>query len=427
MSSSDSFRPRGEPLRVGYVLKRFPRLSETFILNEMLALERAGIELTVFSLKRPLDEIRNELLERLRAKIIYLPEVVDYVPRTIENTGWSALMEHLVPGKSEGERSALLTKGHAIATLALHLRLQHLHAHFASDATTAALVAARQSGVGFSFTAHARDIFHCYVSPDVDDEARRLKIAAARFVVTVSEYNRRHLLGVAGARAPIVTLYNGIDLSRFEFTADADREPGRILAVGRLVEKKGFDDLIEACRLLRERGFSYQCDIVGGGEKESDLSHQIERAGVGKSVRLLGALSPEAVVQHMKRASVMVLPCKVSQSGDRDGLPTVLLESLAVGLPAVSTSVAGIPEIIEHGRSGLLVEPSRPAAITDAVSKLFCDRALRATIAAAGRTRAERLFDLTENAGRLRRYFAQVTEAKATQKGDSDAHRLSVG
>ena len=137
MSSSDSFWPHGEPLRVGYVLKRFPRLSETFILNEMLALERAGIELTVFSLKRPLDEIRNELLERLRAKIIYLPEVVDYVPRTIENTGWSALMEHLVPGKSEGERSALLTKGHAIATLALHLRLQHLHAHFASDATTA--------------------------------------------------------------------------------------------------------------------------------------------------------------------------------------------------------------------------------------------------------------------------------------------------
>ncbi len=428
MSSSDACQSAPAPrLRVGYILKRFPRLSETFILNELLALERAGVDVTVFSLKEPLDELRHDLLHSLRAQIIYPSGMVGHDRRAVGEDSWCRLMEQLSPGKGESARQSLLTKGHAIARLAEDFGLQHLHAHFASDAATVALVAAKLAGLGFSFTAHARDIYHQYVSPDVDNAARRRKLLAADFVATVSAYNRRHLLGLAGARARVVTLYNGIDLSRFTFTGQETRPARKILAVGRLVEKKGFEDLVEACRILHAKGAAYSCDIIGDGELRRDLSARIEQAGIGHGVRLLGAMSPDEVLAHMKRASVMVLPCKISESGDRDGLPTVLLEALAVGLPAVTTDVAGIPEIVVHEQTGLLAPPSRPDELARSVLRLFDDDRLRERLARAGRRRAEDLFDLTTNADRLRQLFVAAILRKTLSNGDSDANCLSFG
>lgn len=410
MSSSRQSRPRGaRPLRIGYVLKRFPRLSETFVLNELLELERQGVAVEVFSLKKPLDEPRHELLAHLAAPVHY----VSAAPCATPEARPSSLLAALVPGKEPEDRAALWRKALAIASLARERGLQHLHAHFASDAASAALLAGRRARLPFSFTAHARDIYHCYVSREVDDDARRLKVRSAQFVATVSEYNREYLERMTQGRGWIVRLYNGIDLARFAPDGGPPGASRTLLCVGRLVEKKGIGDLIEACRLLALRGERVECDIVGDGPLRDELAKRIADAGLADAVRLHGALPQEAVLALMRRAGAMVLPCVVSASGDQDGLPTVLLEALAAGLPAISTRVAGIPEIIEHERSGLLVEPGAPAQLADAIARLIASPALSAQLAAGGRERAEQLFDLGRNVSSLRQLFHASIQASA--------------
>lgn len=418
-------------LRVGYVLKRFPRLSETFVLNEILELERQGVEVEVFSLRRAKAEMRHELLDRLRAPVTYLaePSAIAGFPGQQGHRS-SADIAQLVPGKKAADADLLAAKAAAIAHLAMERGLHHLHAHFASDATTAALIAGRISGLPFSFTAHARDIFHCYVSPEKDNAARRLKIKEARFVATVSQFNKHHLDGLTAWKGAsnVVRLYNGIDLARFAPAGRSQRLAGSILSVGRLVEKKGLDDLVEACRLLRERGVDYRCDIVGDGPLRGVLEEQISVNGLQGKVELRGARTHEHVCEMMQRASVFVLPCVVAASGDRDGLPTVLLEALASGLPAVSTRVAGIPEIIRHERTGLLVEPSAPAELADVIERLLADRRLSARLAAAGRQHALRHFDLAANVAVLARMFKDgVPLVRPSSVRKENAHRLPVG
>ena len=285
------------PPKVGYVLKRFPRLTETFILNEILELERQGIEVTVFSLLRPPEEARHGFMGSLRAKVTYLRcgdmlanwklhTSVGDVARVKTPIG-DALDEcgppfpELFPGKDPAAICTLYLKATTAAVLAQSEGIGHLHAHFGSDATTVALLASRLSGIPYSFTAHARDIYHTYVDPAADAAMRRCKIAEAAFVATVSEYNRRHLIGLAGpaSAAKIHRLYNGVDLQRFQPKASAP-EADLFLAVGRLVEKKGFADLIEACRLLRDSGAPFRCMIVGEGPLRSALLQQIEEAGL---------------------------------------------------------------------------------------------------------------------------------------------------
>ena len=418
-------------LRVGYVLKRFPRLSETFIVNEIMELERQGVEVEVFSLRRAKEEMRHELLGRLRARVTYLadPKALAGLPGPARGRR-AGRIEQLMPGKSAADAGLLEAKARAIAHLAAERGLHHLHAHFASDATTAALIAGRISGLPFSFTAHARDIFHCYVSPEVDDAVRRSKIRDARFVATVSEFNKHHLDGLAAREGAsnVVRLYNGIDLNQFTPASRTQRSAGSILSVGRLVEKKGLDDLVEACRHLKERGVDFRCEIVGEGPLREALEMRIAASGLDGKVALLGAQTQERVCEMMRRASVFALPCVVSASGDRDGLPTVLLEALASGLPAISTRVAGIPEIIGHERTGLLVEPSAPAALADAIERLLANRRLAARLARGGRQHALSQFDLAANVAVLARLFKEgLPVAGPNVVRSENAHRLSIG
>jgi glycosyltransferase involved in cell wall biosynthesis len=413
------------------VLKRFPRLSETFVLNELLELERQGVEVEVFSLRRAKHEMRHELLGELRARVTYVaePATMTGVPVSVGQRR-VARFAQLMPGKSAAEADLLEAKARAIADLAVERGLHHLHAHFASDATTAALIASEAGRLPFSFTAHARDIFHCYVSPEVDDAARRLKISAARFVVTVSDFNKLHLdgLGARSGTSNVVRLYNGIDLGRFAPGARPRRLPGSILSVGRLVEKKGLDDLVEACRLLRDRGVEFRCEIVGDGPLRGALEAQLAAARLEDRVVLAGARTHEQVCEMMQRASVFVLPCVVSASGDRDGLPTVLLEALASGLPAISTRVAGIPEIIRHERTGLLVEPCAPEALAAAIQHLLGDSRLAARLATQGRQHAQLNFDLRSNVAALIRLFKEgLPRGRPHVKRKENAHRLPVG
>jgi glycosyltransferase involved in cell wall biosynthesis len=269
-------------------------------------------------------------------------------------------------------------------------------------------------GGTFSFTAHARDIYHTYVSPAVDDAKRRAKLSEAAFVVTVSDFNAAHLRALCPeAAGRIHRLYNGIDLSLFAPAETA--VPGRIVAVGRLVEKKGFGVLVDACALLKARGLDFECRIIGDGPLQERLSSQIIGLGVADRVSLSGPMPQERLADELGTASIATLPCVITPDGDRDGLPTVLLEAMGKAIPVVTTTVTGGPEIVAEGETGLLCPPDDPKALADALERLLCDPARARTMGAAGRLRAERLFDLTTNASCLAHHFAAVTAPNLSQ------------
>lgn len=418
MSETTSLPPAGgAPLRIAYVLKRFPRLSETFVLNELLELERQGVEVEIYSLLKPPPEARHALLGELKAQVRYLPstgacnglklragddaETVrlgDTLP--FDGIGDFA-GDPIFAAKTPEEVATLHIKA---ATLALALRLRglkHMHAHFGSDATTVALLAARMTGVGYSYTAHARDIYHLYASPAADAAMRRAKICESAFVATVSEYNRRHLAQIApGAADRIHRVYNGVDLTRL-VPAKGERRPGEILAVGRMIEKKGFSDLIEACALLAAEGTPFRCRIIGDGPLRPALEAQAAQLGLEDRVEMPGALPHEAVLAEMREASVLAAPFVIADSGDRDGLPTVLLEALALSTPAVTTSVTGAPEIVEDGVTGRIVTPGAPREFADALRSVLADPKTAAEMGRQARRRAEDRFDLRTNVGLL--------------------------
>ncbi len=408
--------------RIAYVVKRFPRLSETFIINELAALRRAGIGVEVFSLKPPEPQQQTELLASLDVPVWYLPQrsqlgrlSLEYRNYRQEERSGSSLAHEVegvavspYPGKKPIQAMTLQLQAAVLGVLTQSRGFDHLHAHFASDAATVAMLASRQNGLSFSFTAHAKDIYHSYSDPEQDRVFLRRKLLEARFVVTVSDYNRRYLLELSQGRAEVHRIYNGVDLQRLSPPA-APRKQRLIVAVGRLVEKKGFRYLVEACGRLARQGQPFECVLIGEGPERAALEKAIAAYGIEDRVRLLGALPQQAVLQWIRRATVFVLPCVISQSGDRDGLPTVLLESLALATPAVSTPVAGIPEIIEEGVSGWLTPPGNGHALAETLREILSmPEEARRIVGERARQRAERLFDLHRNVTQLAELFASL-------------------
>lgn len=418
------------PPRIGYVLKRFPRLSETFVLHELLELERQGTMVRVYAMSETAER-RHGALAELSVPVTYLPSNDGglwrlrhgrYSDGRFVEQPWAAGV-----GKVSHEALALVQAA-ALAALAQTHGVSHLHAHFANDATTVALLAHRLTGIPFSFTAHAKDIY----DEGVDQPSLTEKIRQARFVVTVSDFNRRRLAALVDGDAArkIARIYNGVDLDRFRPDAGVAREPDLVLAAGRLVEKKGFRYLVRACRLLEERRRPFRCVIVGEGPEKTLLQDEIKALGLAARVRLGGPLPQEELRELMRRAAVFVLPCVVTATGDRDALPTVLLEALALGLPAVSTDVSGVPEVIDHETTGLLVPPGDPTRLAQAIDSLLSDPDLRARFAAEGRRTAEERFDLRQAVSCLRALFAGdagwLLREPAASRNVADEHRVSV-
>jgi colanic acid/amylovoran biosynthesis glycosyltransferase len=391
--------------RIGYVLKMFPRFSETFILHEILAHEAAGAELEIFSLRAPTDGRFHEALARVRAPVHYLPyhdlKLATFwaeVERTAQvlPDSWPALQEGLCEDVRDVYQALLLAQNVRARAIT------HLHAHFASVATTVTRLAARFAGIPFSFTAHAKDLYHESVQPE--DLRRKLQDAAT--VITVSDYNVAFLQENYGPAAEQVRrIYNGIDLEEFGYHPPLDR-PTQVLAVGRLIEKKGFDDLIAACAMLRQRGRDVECTIVGAGPLEADLASQIERLGLADRVRLIGPRPQGDVCALMREAAVFAAPCIIGADGNRDGLPTVLLEAMALGTPCISTDVTGIPEVLADGETGLMVPQHDPVALADAIERLLDDPALCLRLSENARFRVEQSFDLAANTEQIRAVFA---------------------
>jgi glycosyltransferase involved in cell wall biosynthesis len=276
----------------------------------------------------------------------------------------------------------------------------HIHAHFADRASLVALIASRLLNRPFSLTAHANDI---YVNPSLLKE----KMAHAKVTVTVSRYNESHLRAASanGRTANIRCIYNGIDLPTYRPQPSTPRERPLLLAVGQLKEKKGLDQLIEACDILRGRGYEFDCEIVGDGPLRRPLEGMIERLALRDRVSLLGALPQDTVTARYGDAEIFVLPCVIGSDGDRDGIPTVILEAMAMGLPVVSTNLSGIPEAVVHGTTGVLVRPQDPIALADAVARLLDDRGLREGMGRQGRRRVEEMFDAEANVRTLLQEF----------------------
>jgi colanic acid/amylovoran biosynthesis glycosyltransferase len=394
-------------MRIGYVVKRFPRYSETFVVTEVLAHEAAGWEVEIFSLRPPNDTHFQDLLARVRAPVRYLPSEgtrpVDF---------WAALQEagRTLPGAwtaLESLQGAASGDVYQALLLALEVRrrgIEHLHAHFATVATDVARLAARLADVPYSFTAHAKDIFHETVQPE--DLRRKLEDAAA--VVTVTDFNLAYLrAGFGAAAARVRRVYNGLELDRFPYSEPGAR-PRRVVAVGRLVEKKGFDVLLESAALLSARGVDFTVDLIGGGELEAPLRKRVHELGLGGRIRLRGPQPQAEIARAVSEAAAFAAPCVVGRDGNRDGLPTTLLEAMALGTPCVSTDVTGIPELVRDGETGLLVPQNDAAALAAALERLLAEPALRIALAARARQRIEEDFDARRNSARLRRILLEV-------------------
>jgi glycosyltransferase involved in cell wall biosynthesis len=285
-------------------------------------------------------------------------------------------------------------------------RIDHAHAHFATAAARLANLAWRMGGPGYSVTTHAKDIYH----EDVRPEHLRDKLAPARFVATVSTANREHLDSLFGTSPKLEVVPNSVDLRRLPLPRAGGREPGLVLAVARLVEKKGLEDLVKACGLLREgRALGdpgVRLEVVGAGplrERLEALSNCLEL-----NAHFHGALPQEQVLEVYGRASVYCLPCVVAANGDRDALPTSLLEAMALGVPVVTTPVNGVPEAVVHERTGLLVPQHDPEALAAAIERLLTDHELATRLATAARRHVEMGFSLERSAARLRELFAEA-------------------
>ncbi len=379
-----------------YLLKRFPQLTQTFVAAELCELERQGARLAVIARNGPSDASAAPI-QGLRAPVRYLGD-----PAAL----------HDDPTAADAE----------ITGLALELGATHLHSHFAGWAAGAAARVAPDAGLTYSVTAHATDIYRDGVDPAALVEL----MVGARFVVTVTEDNRRHLealLAQHGRTARVVRLYNGVDLTRLHAPAEsAGRDPGLVVGAGRLVAKKGHDVLIEAVRRVRATGRDVRAVIVGEGPLRAELAAQIDAAGLDGVVDLVGSRDHEGVLGLLRRASVFVLPSVIAPDGDRDALPTVILEAMALGTPVLSTTVSGIPEMVQDGVSGRLVAPGDPAATAAALERMLADESLRQHLAGNARTRVEERFDLARNVGLLHGLLAESTTPHGSTPHDSTQH-----
>jgi colanic acid/amylovoran biosynthesis glycosyltransferase len=393
---------------LGYVLKRFPRISETFIAAEIIELERQGEHVTVFAISRPDEPFSHAFLGQMKAKVVYLPYRPWRQPRRVARSvvrvmrtdlaGWlRAAAVSLWPPRPVGLRHLL--QATVLRDEMRRARITHAHAHFATSAARLANLAWRMGGPSYSVTAHAKDIYH----HDVRVDHLRDKLGSARFVATVSEANRVHLETILGREARLRVIPNAVDLHRFNGPIDSGRDPHLVLSVARLVEKKGLVDLVRACGMLVHDGLDVRLEIVGDGPEYERLAREANNSGF--RVMLHGALPNERVVALYRRAAVFSLPCVVAGNGDRDGLPTSVLEAMALGVPVVTTALNGLRDVVRDGQTGLVVPEHDPHALARALRRLLTEPDLALRLAHNGRRHVADEFSLERSVAALRQQF----------------------
>jgi len=426
--------------RVAYIAGSLPCRSETFVYRELLELRRVGLTVEAVSVRTPARDLGVPGIDRLAEESIVLygdpaalvrdaaGEVIHHPIRSL-STLCRALRDAVLERDIRlGSRPKTLIQ--AITALALARRLRargvtHLHAHMAHVPTTIAMYAAMQMGVLFSFTGHAADLFR-------DRAMLGLKLARAAFTSCISEWHQEFyqwVLAQQGAgkqletKLPLVRC--GVDMA--EFAPRADRKPGtRILAVGRLVPKKGFDILLEALSRLVKEGRPVVCDLVGEGPERDPLERQREDLGLVDRVRFCGALSNHRVREMMQRADLFVLPCRVAGDGDRDGIPVVLMEAMACGVCVITGDLPTIRELVIPGKTGILVKPGEVDALATAIGNVLEDPRGYAAMARAGLNRVKDEFTISGNVRRLRRAICGEEQGIPPVVGDLADHRATA-
>lgn len=390
---------------LGMVLKGYPRISETFISNEILLLEKLGFNLHLFSMRRGRETFTHHSVQHIHARVDYLPETLLLpLPKFLYHNAQLALKIPGIYGTALKTAFRRFLRTHKSATLkhlfqagylVHHLlpqgRVTHLHAHFAHSPTSVAMFASQLSGIPFSFTAHAKDI---YTS---DPRQLREKLELAKFIVTCTQHNRQYLANLCDNR-PISLhhVYHGIDTDLFAGRSDCNSDPQmpfRILTIARLIEKKGLPIVYKALKLLYDQGVSFRHTLIGDGDDRKQLLALIHELGLSSVTQWLGTLPHDRVLDYYRQADLFVLGCQVAANGDRDGIPNVFLESMAMGVPVVTTDISAIPELVDDEKTGLLVPPAQPHQLAEAMMRMLTDRNLRNRIIPAARQRVLQDFD----------------------------------
>jgi glycosyltransferase involved in cell wall biosynthesis len=419
-------RPDVSGLKVAYIMSRFPKLTETFVLYEMLALEQSGARVEIYPLLRERQSVTHPEAERLVRQARFQP----FFSPGILYAQWHFFHRNPVRYLTlwwEVLRGAFGSLNFFVGALGIFPKavrfayemerqgVAHVHAHFATHPTVAALIIHRLTDIPFSFTAHGSDLH-------VDRRMLDRKTDAAAFVVTVSSYNKEVMVRECGERArdKIHIIHCGVDLEVFVASRRERLEPRplRIICVGSFEEVKGHRYLIEACSHLEKSGVDFQCDLVGDGPLRQRLQQQVLRACLADRIHFLGKLSRRRVVERLGEADVAVLASVPTPSGKREGIPVALMEAMASGLPVIASDLSGIPELVEHGRTGLLVAPGDSRGLAEALELLAGDQDLRTRMGLAGREKVALEFDLRRNAGILLQRMYEVQTSPRNRHGD---------
>lgn len=406
-------------MKILYILNRFPALSETFILNEIIALLKSGHDLSILSLHEPRPEPVHELVARydLLKKTRYLNLSVSDAPSgrfgSIFNMAGMFLTDGRLTLAQKFRLSRLLLRKSQIRSVLTKTfleagalpesvewirqnRFDHIHCHFASWNARIAYVFHKVLGVSYTLTTHAYDIFTDY------EKDAKLLLDGAKRVVAISEFNKNYMHNRFGIpRDKMGTVYYGIDFENMNPSPAYSVSPLRILSVSRLVPKKGLEYLIEACKLLKSREVPFSCEIWGEGAMRPVLEKHIREKGLEAHVKLGGAVANEKVLQLIRECSVFVSPCVKAVNHDMDGIPFVLMEAMALEIPVVSTNVTGIPELIETGVDGVLVPQRDAYGLAEAIMKIAGDTEFTGRIRKAGRQKVAAKFESRKNAAKL--------------------------
>jgi glycosyltransferase involved in cell wall biosynthesis len=391
-------------LSLVYIIGTYPGLTTTFIDREIQAIRAQGVRARVISIRRPRTPLSHsqESLQEITTYLLpvaWMRFLLSHIRFALRKpfAYFGALFKlTLSPHPDPASRFKTLlhfAEGVYAAEVISDQPCNHLHAHFVDRAATVAFVASRLLNVPYSLTAHANDI---YIKPAL----LPLKFSQAQFVATCTDYNRAYIEEMVPLNGRLHCLYHGLDLESFQPNPIPSEIP-LITSVGQLKEKKGFQYLLNACQILDQRGCTFQCQIIGDGPLRADLERQIRDLSLASRVTLRGALPHEAVLHEYQRSTLFVLPCVIGTDGDRDGIPNVILEALALQLPVVSTRHSGIPEALTDEVNGLLVPPADASALANAIARLLDDPDLRARLGRRGREIVTERFDVKRNAARL--------------------------
>ncbi len=414
----------GPRLKVAYLVSRFPKLTETFVLYEMLALEEENIEVDLYPLQRERTQVINveavPFIERAHFHPFVSREILAAHLHYGRRRPWAYLVTLwtllLANWGSLRFFFGALVFWPKIVYFAREMEaagVTHLHAHFASHPAAAAFAIHRLTGIPYSFTAHGSDLHR-------DQHMLREKVADAAFVVAISDYNKQMILDVCGGQYAdkVEVIHCGVDtrvfVPRNEPTAyDQGEGPFQLLCIGTLHEVKGQTYLVQACRLLKDRGIDFRCHFVGDGPDQDALVKQADQLGVRDQIEFHGRRTRPEVVTLLRAADVVVTPSVPSRDGRREGIPVVLMEAMGSGLPVIASDLSGIPELVEDGVSGYLVAPGDAQGIANATERLYRDATLRHHLGRAGRQRVMRHFNLRVNAAMLVERFRGKAETCA--------------